>query len=79
MMGNVIELPVVTKLDLPPERVIARAGEADLEGVVIIGWKRDGDFYFASSYADGGDVIFLCEMAKKKLLDICDQEEGRQP
>lgn len=72
-MGDVIELPVVTKLDLPPERVIARAADAGLEGVVIIGW-RNGDFYFASSYADGGEVIFLCEMAKKKLLDICDAE-----
>ena len=71
-MGDVIDLPAITKL-YPPERVIARAAEVELAGVVVIGWKRDGGFYFASSYADIGDVIFLTEMAKKKLLDICDE------
>lgn len=67
--GNVEPLGVVTRLDLDPGRVLAMA-EDQLEGVVVIGFDKEGEFYFASSYADGGDVIYLLEMAKKRLLEI---------
>lgn len=67
-MDNVVELQVVTRLDIPAERVIRRANEANLSNVVVIGWDDDGDFYFASSYASGPEVLWLLEMAKKELM-----------
>lgn len=66
-MGNVIDLPVVTRLDLDPDRVLTKAiGEC--ESVVILGYDKDGEEYFASSLADGGAVLWLLERLKKKLL-----------
>ena len=68
-MGEVVDAPIVTRLDIPAERILNKAREADLKNVVVIGWAENGEFYFASSMADGGDVLWLLEMAKKKLLE----------
>lgn len=72
MTDNVIELQVVGKLDIPPTKILARAAAAKLRNVIVVGVDSDGEFYFASSKADGGDVIWWLEMAKKKLLEIAD-------
>ena len=69
MSDNVIKLPVRTKLDLPPERVLDDAKDADLDGCFVIGRTKDGDLYFASSIADGGDILWLWEKAKPLLME----------
>jgi hypothetical protein len=68
-MGDVINLRGVTYLDLPVDRVLESA-KSGLDGVVLIGWDKEGSFYFASTYADGGDVIWLIEKAKLALLSV---------
>lgn len=71
-MGKVIPLGTITRLDLSPDRVLeSKIGE--LEGVVLLGFDKKGKEVFASSYADGGDVLWLIERLKKKLLEIPDQ------
>ncbi len=67
---NVVALDVVTSLDLPADRILDGARDADLGGVVILGWDRDGEEYFASSIADGADVLWLLERLKLELLTI---------
>ena len=58
MTAQIIELENVTTLDLPPDRVLRKAGEADLESVIVIGYDRDGNEYFASSIANGPEVVW---------------------
>tara|TARA_R110002167_G_scaffold42512_10_gene129145 strand:+ start:325 stop:543 length:219 start_codon:yes stop_codon:yes gene_type:complete len=72
-LGEVVVLPVVTSLDCDPERVLS-AAQGKLESVVIMGWDKDGDEYFASSIADGGTCVWLAERLKKKLLEAADYE-----
>lgn len=69
MTDNVVSLGNVTKLDLPTDRVLDACKGHCSEGVVILGFDDDGEFYFASSLADGGTVIWLLESAKKGLLE----------
>ena len=57
MTAKVIPFNGITRLDLPPERILQMAIEADLEGVIVIGYTKDGEEYAASSYADGGTVL----------------------
>lgn len=64
---NLVFLPVVTRLDCPPERVLEAAVGA-VDRVVVIGWQPDGGFYFASSIADGPEVLWLLEMARIRLM-----------
>lgn len=69
MNNDVIDLPVITKLDLNPDRVLNEA-IGELDEVVVVGYTKEGDFYFSSSKADAGAVIYLFEYAKKLLLEV---------
>jgi len=71
-MGEVVVFTGITKLDLPPDRLL-EAAVGQLEGVVIVGYDKDGKEYFASSYADGADALWLLERMKLKLLRIVDE------
>ena len=69
-MSNVIELPVITTLPIPCERILRKATEADLKEVFVIGTRQDGSLYFSSSFGDGGNVLWLMEKAKFELMKI---------
>lgn len=66
---NIIRFPGVTRLDIDPNQVLEEA-IGKLEGVVIAGCDKDGNHYFASSYADGGEMLWLLEACKKRLMEI---------
>ena len=70
MADNVTDFPGQTRLDIPAERVLVEAQNADLKTAVVLGWDQDGNLYFASSAADGGDVLWLLALAQKELLEM---------
>lgn len=63
-------LDVVTRLNIPAERILQAAINNELQSCVVLGYGQGGDEYFASSIADGGDVLWLIERAKLALLTI---------
>ena len=65
---TVTVLPVTTTLDQPCERILNGALEAPLRQVIVIGFDADMELYFASSMADGGDVLWWLEVAKRRLF-----------
>jgi len=66
--NNVVELGGYTKLDIPPDRVLNAAVEK-LQDVIVIGWEKETNLlYFASSTANGPEVLWLLEKAKERLL-----------
>lgn len=67
-MGTVHILAMPTRLDIPAERVLDGAVEAKLDRVVVLGYDQNGEEYFASSIADGGDILWLMERLKLRLL-----------
>lgn len=69
---NVVPFGGVTRLDTDPRQMLQRALDHGMAGVVIIGFDQNGDEYFASSFADGGDVVWHLERAKFKLMVIAD-------
>ena len=68
MSDNVIPLGNITRLDLPTDHVLDAVKGDCSDGVVVIGYDSDGELYFASSIADGGQVLWLLEQAKLALL-----------
>ena len=70
--SNVVDLPVVTRLDLDPERALSKA-TGRLKSVLILGYTHEGGEYFASSIADGPESAWLLDRAKLKLLKIVDE------
>lgn len=72
-MSNVIPFNGITRLDLDPDMVLENT-KGKLEGLVICGYGKDGEEYFASTYADGGDVLWLLERMKLRLLNIATED-----
>jgi hypothetical protein len=68
-MGEVVSFRGVTRLDLDVDRMLENT-KGQLENCVIMGYDKQGDFFFSSSMADGGDVMWLLEMLKLKLLTV---------
>lgn len=66
-MSNVIPFSGVTKLDLDPD-IILEANKGKFEGFVIIGRDKEGSELFVSTYANGGDMLWLLERCKQLLL-----------
>lgn len=69
-LAPVVTLGCATCLDIDSQRVLNGALEAELSEVVVVGYDKDGEFYFASSKADGPNILWALEMAKLKLLKI---------
>ena len=69
MTAEIIDMPMRTTLEIPAAKVLAAATESDLEDVLVIGWCKSGEFFFASSSPDGAELLFLLELAKKQLMD----------
>lgn len=66
--AQVLRFQGITKLDIPVDRVLDGAMDEQLRCVVVLGYDVDGKEYFASSIADGADVLWLLERLKLRLL-----------
>jgi len=67
MSNKIVPIGNLTRLDGNPD-VILNAAIGKLEGVVISGFTKDGELWAASSYADGGTVMWLLEATKTKMM-----------
>jgi len=55
--GNVISFTGATKIDCTVDQVLDNIPRDDLQSVFVMGFDKDGDPFFASSNADGGEVM----------------------
>ncbi len=67
-MSNVIDFRGKSSLDVPPENILNKALGEELETIFIVGRLKNGDIYLGSSTPDGGDLLWLLEIAKKEIL-----------
>lgn len=84
-MGDVVPGRFITSQNSSPDHALEGAAEYGLERVVIIGFDKDGEFYFASSQAESGEVLYFLERAKWELMKMEDEirengdPSGRRP
>ena len=72
-MNNVIPFRGITRLDLDPDITLENL-KGKLEGFVLCGYDKDGNEFFSSTYADGGDVLWLLERMKLRLLNVSTED-----
>lgn len=65
---NVIYLNEVTTEDIPPERVIGAALDANLSVAIVIGRRPDGSIYFASSTGDVKEAHWLVSVVATNII-----------
>ena len=69
MRDNVIPIGGVTKLDIDPDAALEGC-KGQLDGVIIIGISKEGHLHFASSIADGAEILWYVEQFKAMLLEL---------
>ena len=67
-MGDVVDIGCKTTVDLPAQKVLTEAAAKDLETVIVIGLKADGETYIALSSSDAERAVFLLEIAKAQII-----------
>jgi hypothetical protein len=72
-VGEVVAGRFVTNQDSSPDRALEGAADYGLESVVIVGFDKDGELFFASSQADSGEVLYFLERAKWELMKMEDE------
>lgn len=70
-MGNISFFTGSTRLDFSPDMILSGALGV-LDSVIVLGYDKEGDFFFSGSNADGGDALWLLETAKRELMNIAD-------
>lgn len=69
MSAEIITLNVTTVLPIPVEKILSGAATEDLADVFVIGRRKNGKLYLATSTPDGGDLLWLMEKAKAVLME----------
>ena len=67
-MADILTFTGYTKLDIPADDVLNGA-LGELSEVLVVGHTKDGNFYIASSTADGPSILWLIENAKRSLFE----------
>ena len=67
-MNNVLMFTGITRNNLDPDLVLENT-KGKLSGFIIAGYDLDGEAFFSSTYADGGDALWLIEKFKQALLN----------
>lgn len=74
MTSKIIDFPLglnegETRQDLDPDKILNGA-VGQLKEVVIVGYAKDGSFWFASSRSSGPESLWMLAQAQRKLLEI---------
>lgn len=71
-MGNIVDITskivhdAVSDMPTPDEILTESLGQ--LETCIILGWDNDETFYTRASSSDGPNLLWLLELAKKRLM-----------
>ena len=72
--GKIIDANIVSTNDIDPIGVLAGAHNEDLVQVVVVGVRRNGKEYLASSFGKEGDAIYLLQRGIHWINVIIDED-----
>lgn len=70
---NILIFSGITRHDMPPAVMLDNVPR-DLASVLVLGWTAEGELFFSSSMSDGGNCLWLMEKAKRKLMEITEED-----
>jgi len=66
-MGEIVELPVLTTLDMDADRTLDNM-KGKLSGFVFAGYDQDGNEVFGSTFGDKKEILWLLEAFRQELF-----------
>ena len=73
--SNVVDLDCATLLDIPAEKMLTAAIDANLKHILIIGEDQDGEEHLATSTSDLALIVWMLERAKLEILRMADDND----
>jgi len=67
-MADIIDLPVITKLDINPNKVVEGLSGTEFSHILVLGWDSDDEFFIASNTGKKGENLLLIEEFKLRLI-----------
>jgi len=67
-MADIIQVHIDTVLDIPVDRVLD-AVRGKLKTVVVIGCDQDDQPYYASSFSDKAQILWLLKCCEMELME----------
>lgn len=74
-MADVIRFGGSTVLPIPVDRVLTSDEAMACEEVLVLGWRKDGSFYFAGSEADLRRALMLVTLGQRWITDQYDTQQ----
>ena len=68
MTDNVVFLDEYTDQDIPADRVLEN-NVGRFDKVMLLGYDKDGEMRFCSSFADPKDMIWLLTCIERAIMD----------
>ena len=68
-MAEITQFPGITKMDIPPDRVL-EAAKGRLKTCLVIGYTDDGALWTASSTSDMESAFYMMEQTRARLLEM---------
>ena len=73
--SNVVVLDIQTTLPIPPDQIL-KSAIGKLDEVVLIGFDKDGEFYFAASESGAKDILWLIKKAENFLINHAELKDA---
>ena len=69
-MSNILHFNGFTKCWIPPDKILKDALDEGMQEVIVIGYTKKDEFYFAASNPDAADNLWLLKSMEKTLLEV---------
>lgn len=69
--SNIVQFPnreYITTGNIDPKGVLEGVTDNELDTVIVLGWTKDDKEYFASSTANGMEILWLLERLKIRIM-----------
>ena len=73
-MADILDFTGTTKGDIDPDAVLEGA-KGQVSDVIVLGYDRNGEEYFASARADVTAILWLLKRYEKYLLELPEKQD----
>ena len=73
-MGEIVEFSGITLQDTDPSKVCAKASEAGLSGLLLLGSTKTETSILASHISDLAQVNWLLDLGKRELIKMIETD-----
>jgi hypothetical protein len=72
-MGEVVQLDVITKGEVPPQKVVDGIDCENIEHLIVVAFDKNGELEISMSSGEIPINLWMLELAKKRILEASEE------